>query len=162
MKVFLIIFSFIFCANTDLFAQRHGVYAGTGFDFTIAGNLFAIQTGVELNRHRVGLLYETRLGYQDSPYSKSYNLKALMYEFTFYREKHLKVGILFRGGFVNNDFLVVVPAITLGYIFNDYWKINMVSGIRAEKPAIAFNLFFNIPFKKNEYNDYKKSYHSHH
>jgi hypothetical protein len=162
MKRYYFIFVWLFLVSSNTFAQRHGVYAGAGFDFTIAGNLYSLQTGVELNRHRLGFLYESRMDYQSSPYSKAYNFKALLYEFNFYREKHLHVGLLLRGGFTNDQFVVVVPALSLGYIFNDYWKINMVSGIRAEKPAIAFNLFFNLPFKKNEFKSYKQSYHSNH
>lgn len=162
MKKIIFIFALIFFIQSNVFAQRHGAYVGTGLDLTIAGNLYGFQAGVELNRHRIGFLHEQRFKYQANKYSTPYQFNALVYEFDFFRDKHINIGLLLRAGFVNDQFLVIVPAISVDYIFNDYWKINMVSGIRVEKPAIAFNLFFNLPFKKNEFEEYQKKHYSHH
>ncbi len=136
---------------TDARAQRHGAYAAAGTEFTVGGNFWGFQAGVELNRHRFGVLYELRFDAEKNPYNEDYNLKALVYEYTFYREKHLNMGVMLRSGLSNDQFVVVVPALTTAFIFNDYLKLNMITGVRGEKPAIGFNLFFNIPFKKHEY-----------
>jgi hypothetical protein len=82
------IFSFLFIAfiHLNAFSQRHGVYVGSGIDFTYAGKLIAYQAGVELNRHRIGFLYEERFDKFDNQYSPSYNLKGAQYVYTVYRE----------------------------------------------------------------------------
>jgi hypothetical protein len=136
----------------NVFAQRHGAYAGVGTEITVSGEFLSFQAGVELNRHRIGLVYEIPFSNEEDPFdSEDYNFKALLYEFTFYREKNIQLGALLRGGFSNDDFVVIVPALSTGFIFNDYLKINVITGIRGEKPAFGINLFFNLPFKKHEF-----------
>ena len=76
---------------------------------------------------------------------------GLQYQYTFYREKNIHVGIMIRAGTVDQQFFAYVPSLMFDYIFNDYLKMNVSVSVRGQLPAIGFHVYVNLPFKKDEF-----------
>ena len=58
---------------------------------------------------------------------------------------------MLRAGFVDSEFLVYIPSLIVDFVFSDYFKLALSAGARGQNPAVGLNMFFNIPFKKNEF-----------
>jgi hypothetical protein len=117
----------------------------------VGGPVGALMLGVELNRHSFGFTTASKIGYSYNIYNPSNNYKGIQYQYTFYREKNLHVGIMLRGGHVDDQFLAYVPALMFDFIFNDYLKFAVSAGVRGQLPSVGFYLSGNLPLKKHEF-----------
>ena len=142
---------FLVLVPVFFYGQRHGVFLGGGTELTVSGPFGAAYAGVELNRHMVGFIYAKKINESDNKYSPPYHFGGMLYQFTFLREKNVMLGGMFRAGFVDSEFLVYIPSLVIDYIFSDYFKISVYVGGRGQNPAIGYNMFVNIPFKKHEF-----------
>lgn len=131
--------------------QRHGAFVSIGNEFTVGGQIGSLKLGVELNRHLFGITGATKIKFSKHIYNPSNNYTGAFYQFTFYREQNLNVGIMLRGGYVDDRFFAYVPSLMFDFLFNDYLKMAVSAGVRGNLPSVGFNLSFNIPFKKHEF-----------
>ena len=103
---------------TTAYTQRHGAYLGVGTEFTVGGQVGSLHLGAELNRHIFGISLATKISSSDNTYNPANDYIGLQYQFTFYREKNLNVGIMIRAGTVDEQFYALAPSLNFDYIFN--------------------------------------------
>lgn len=146
----LLVIGFLFLSYTS-HAQRHGIGVGAGMESTAVGIMYSYYLNLEMNRHEIGVLMQSRFNRVNSDFNSPYHFKGMYYQFTFYREKHLYTSVGLRGGLVNDQFVVIAPNLSVGYIFNDYVKVALLCSARFHAPSIGINVFVNLPFKSHEY-----------
>jgi len=122
---------------------------GATAEWTVAGTLVGGYAGVKFNdRIGLGALYETRTVEFDSRFNENLSLFGAFINYRLLREGKIDVDIFLRGGYANDRFIIVVPALNFEYFITPRLSAYAMLGVRSEKPAIATGLFYH--FRKRE------------
>ena len=137
-------FTLLILTSTKNYSQV-APYVGVATEYTVSGTFIGAYGGLSFGKNSsAGVFYETRAERFDSRFNKNLSFYGAYFSHFFVREEKLGLGVLLRGGYERNRFVVIIPSILFAYRFSRLFSLTIISGARSEKPSIGLGLNFNF------------------
>ncbi len=141
--LFILLFLFSLCKSE----AQTTPWFGTSVEWTVAGSLAGAYAGLDISdKFGAGSFYETRTKRFDSRFNENLSFLGAFVSYTLIQENKLQAGLMLRGGYENDRFIILVPSLKLDYRLSDRLRLFTLSGFRSEKPSMSLGLSFH--FKK--------------